>query len=125
VKHFVAAKGPHFLPARLASSGRACPPTEIEWKFNKTFTPRAPCFDKLRIVRSDTRSERDRMKYGTQRWVARVMSGLAVLFLLFDATIKVLKVPAAVGGTMRLGYSESVIVPLFRGSEGCRGSDEP
>jgi hypothetical protein len=33
-----------------------------------------------------------------QLWAARVMSGVAVLFLLFDATIKVLGVPAAVEG---------------------------
>jgi DoxX-like family len=47
-----------------------------------------------------------------QLWVGRVMSGVAVLFLLFDATIKVLGVPAAVEGTKQLGYPESVIVPL-------------
>jgi DoxX-like family len=47
-----------------------------------------------------------------QLWVARAMSGLAVLFLLFDATIKVLRVPDAVVGTTQLGYPESVIVPL-------------
>jgi hypothetical protein len=52
------------------------------------------------------------MNHGTMRWAARVMSGLAVLFLLFDAAIKVLRVPAAVEGTRQLGYSESVIVPL-------------
>jgi DoxX-like family len=46
------------------------------------------------------------------RWYARVISGLAVLFLLFDATLKVLKVPAAVDGTTQLGYPDSVIVPL-------------
>jgi DoxX-like family len=34
------------------------------------------------------------------------------LFLLFDASMKVLKLPAAVEGTTQLGYPESVIVPL-------------
>jgi hypothetical protein len=47
-----------------------------------------------------------------QLWAGRVMSGLAVLFLLFDATIKVLMVPDAVAGTTQLGYPERVIVPL-------------
>jgi hypothetical protein len=40
------------------------------------------------------------------------MAGLAVLFLLFDASIKVLKMPEAIKGTTDLGYQESVIVPL-------------
>jgi hypothetical protein len=37
-------------------------------------------------------------------WAGRVMSGLAVLFLLFDATIKVLELPPTVEGTTQLGY---------------------
>jgi hypothetical protein len=46
------------------------------------------------------------------RWAGRVMTGLAVLFLTFDATIKVLELPAAVEGTTQLGYPASVIVGL-------------
>ena len=45
-------------------------------------------------------------------WAGRVLSGLAVLFLTFDAAIKVLELPAAVEGTTQLGYAESVIAPL-------------
>ena len=45
-------------------------------------------------------------------WFGRVLSGLAVLFLVFDATMKVLRLPAAVDGTVALGYPASVIVPL-------------
>jgi hypothetical protein len=41
-----------------------------------------------------------------------VLSGLAIVFLLFDATLKVLKVQAAVEGTVQLGYPESVILPI-------------
>jgi hypothetical protein len=41
-----------------------------------------------------------------------VITGLLVLFLLFDASMKFLKVRAAVEGTMRLGYPESVVLPL-------------
>ena len=40
------------------------------------------------------------------------MSGLVVVFLFFDSVVKLLKVPAAVEGTVRLGYSPNVIVPL-------------
>lgn len=47
-----------------------------------------------------------------QMWVGRGLSGLAVLFLAFDATMKLMKVQPAVEGTMLLGYPESVIVPL-------------
>ena len=45
-------------------------------------------------------------------WVGRAMSGFIVLFLAFDAAIKLLRVPAAVDGTRQLGYPESVVLPL-------------
>ena len=41
-----------------------------------------------------------------------VLSGLAVLFLLFDATMKVLQLPAAVEGTVKLGYPPGVLLGL-------------
>ena len=41
-----------------------------------------------------------------------MLSGLVSLFLLFDATIKILKAPAAVQGTMALGYPESTLVGI-------------
>jgi hypothetical protein len=47
-----------------------------------------------------------------QVWTGRVITGLLVLFLLFDASLKLFKVRAAVEGTMRVGYSESVVRPL-------------
>jgi hypothetical protein len=40
------------------------------------------------------------------------MSALPVLFLLFDAAIKLVKPAFVVEATVALGYSESVIVPL-------------
>jgi hypothetical protein len=45
-------------------------------------------------------------------WTGRVLSGLAMLFLAFDATMKVLQLDAAVKGTTELGYPASVILPL-------------
>jgi hypothetical protein len=45
-------------------------------------------------------------------WAGRILSGLAVLFLLFDASVKVLQLPLAVEGTKQLGYSESVVFGL-------------
>ena len=45
-------------------------------------------------------------------WTGRVLSGLAALFLAFDAVMKLLQVPAAMEGTAQLGYPTSVIFGL-------------
>jgi hypothetical protein len=45
-------------------------------------------------------------------WVGRVISALMTLFMLFDAGLKILKVPAAVEGTVRLGYSDGLLLPI-------------
>ena len=45
-------------------------------------------------------------------WAGRILSGIAVLFLAFDAILKLLNLPEAVKGTEQLGYKASVIVPL-------------
>jgi hypothetical protein len=45
-------------------------------------------------------------------WGGRVASGLAVAFLLFDASMKVLQPPAAVEGTVTLGYPASILFSL-------------
>jgi hypothetical protein len=42
----------------------------------------------------------------------RIVTVLVVLFLLFDAIGKVLRLAPVVEGTTKLGYSESVILPL-------------
>jgi hypothetical protein len=47
-----------------------------------------------------------------QRWTGRIISGLATLFLLLDALGKLLKPAPVVAGTVRLGYSEALIVPI-------------
>ena len=40
------------------------------------------------------------------------MSGLVVLFLLFDSALKVMKLPLAVEGTTQLGYPAHVVVGI-------------
>ena len=45
-------------------------------------------------------------------WVGIIVSALPVLFLLMDAVGKLLKPEPVVSGTLELGYSENVIVPL-------------
>src|SRR3954469_22218978 len=42
----------------------------------------------------------------------RVLSGLAALFLAVDAAMKILKVPAAIYGTVQLGYPEAALVTI-------------
>jgi hypothetical protein len=38
-------------------------------------------------------------------WAGRIVSGLVVLFLSFDCIIKLLKLPAAVEGSVKFGYT--------------------
>lgn len=48
----------------------------------------------------------------TRLWVGRIIGALPALFLLVDAVTKLIKPAAVVDATVKLGYSESVIVPL-------------
>jgi hypothetical protein len=45
-------------------------------------------------------------------WTGRILTALVTLFLLFDCSVKLIKTPEAVQGTVQLGYQESIIVPL-------------
>jgi hypothetical protein len=45
-------------------------------------------------------------------WAGRIVSWLAALFLLLDGVAKLVKPTPVVEGTVKLGYSESVIIPL-------------
>jgi hypothetical protein len=47
-----------------------------------------------------------------QIWTGRVLSSLAVLFLLFDAVGKLARPQAVIDGTTQLGFPTSVILPL-------------
>ena len=42
-------------------------------------------------------------------WTGRVLSALAVIFLVFDAVIKLMRVPQVLQATAQLGYPESSI----------------
>jgi uncharacterized membrane protein YphA (DoxX/SURF4 family) len=44
--------------------------------------------------------------------VGRIMSALAVLFLIFDGIGKLMKLPSVVEGTARLGYPEGAILGI-------------
>jgi hypothetical protein len=44
-----------------------------------------------------------------QLWTGRVLYVLAVLFLLFDSVMKVLKMAPAIQGTVELGYPEGAV----------------
>ena len=45
-------------------------------------------------------------------WAGRIMSALPALFLLFDSAMKLVKPAPVVEATVRLGYPESLILPL-------------
>ena len=47
-----------------------------------------------------------------RRWAGRILSGLAIAFLLFDSAAKVLQLAPAVEGTVQLGYPESVLLGI-------------
>jgi hypothetical protein len=47
-----------------------------------------------------------------QRWTGRILSGLVVLFLLWDGVMKLLKPAFVVKATRELGYPESDIVGI-------------
>jgi len=42
-------------------------------------------------------------------WTGRVISGLVVLFMLFDSIMKVLRVPMVVEATVQVGYPASTV----------------
>ncbi|MBX9590060.1 MAG: DoxX family protein [Hyphomonadaceae bacterium] len=48
----------------------------------------------------------------TSVWAGRIMSALVVLYLLFDSSLRVMKLAPAVEGAARLGYPESLVVPI-------------
>jgi DoxX-like protein len=45
-------------------------------------------------------------------WTGRVLTGLAVAFLLFDTVLKVAKLPAGVQGTTQLGYPGHLVLGI-------------
>lgn len=45
-------------------------------------------------------------------WTGRLLTGVAIIFLIFDTALKILKLPIAVEGTTQLGYPETVVVGI-------------
>jgi hypothetical protein len=45
-------------------------------------------------------------------WTGRILTGIGVLFLAFDLSLKLLQVPMALQGTTELGYATSIVLPL-------------
>jgi hypothetical protein len=46
------------------------------------------------------------------RWPGFVLSGLVILFMLMDATMKILQLSIVVESTLQLGWPASTVVPL-------------
>jgi len=47
-----------------------------------------------------------------QLWAGRILSGIAVAFLFFDAVGKLMEVAPVMEGSVKLGYSESTVFPI-------------
>ena len=45
-------------------------------------------------------------------WTGRIISGLVILFLLFDAIMKLIRESHSVEGTQQLGFSDSMVQPI-------------
>lgn len=45
-------------------------------------------------------------------WTGRIISGLCILFLLFDAIMKIIRESHSVEGTTQLGFSDSAVIPI-------------
>jgi hypothetical protein len=45
-------------------------------------------------------------------WSGRALSGLAALFLIFDAVMKLLELPVVIQSTTQVGYPATVVFPL-------------
>ena len=45
-------------------------------------------------------------------WTGRILTGLSGAFFIFDACMKLIKLPVVVQATMRVGYPESTIVGI-------------
>jgi Na+/melibiose symporter-like transporter len=48
----------------------------------------------------------------TSLWAGRILTALVVSFLLFDCTIKLMKLAPAVEGTVRLGYPVNLVAVI-------------
>ena len=48
----------------------------------------------------------------TARWISYIMSGLIILFMLFDSIMKFVKPPEVIEGTLALGFTEQHIVVI-------------
>lgn len=63
-------------------------------------------------ARRDADSPSPEAKTGRRSWTGRVLSGLAVAFLLFDVVLKLAKVPVVDASMRELGWSADLARPL-------------
>ena len=45
-------------------------------------------------------------------WIGRVLTGLSILFLLVDSTMKIIKESHSVEGTLNLGWPDTAVQPI-------------
>jgi hypothetical protein len=46
------------------------------------------------------------------RWLGSILSGLVILFMLMDATMKILRLPVVLETTLQLGWPVATVLPL-------------
>lgn len=68
--------------------------------------PMSPVATPDRTITKSARSTSKRV------WAGRVLSGLLVLFFLFDAGCKLLRLPMVIEASAKLGFSENAIVAI-------------
>jgi hypothetical protein len=69
--------------------------------------------DEFRFEReSNVQKERTMTTTNKTLWTGRVLSGIAVAFLIFDASLKVLELAPAAEATAQLGYPTGVVFTL-------------
>lgn len=66
-----------------------------------------------RMPGAERAAGRDTVPISTARlWTSRVLSGVAILFLLMDGGMKIWKVPGVMKATVQFGYPEATIVGI-------------
>jgi hypothetical protein len=86
----------------------------VEHNTEEPMTATAASIESHHPDRTRPATDRARAAIPSRRaaWAGRILSGLALLFLAFDAAIKLLQLGPAVEGTLRLGYPVEVIPVL-------------
>lgn len=57
-------------------------------------------------------ASRASLTVSTSVWVGRILSGIGIAFMTMDVSMKLARVKEAIEGTVQLGFSPSIVLPL-------------